>query len=172
MGQSLCVQWVGSAECVTSVGVLSLCVGRLFWFGDILGGYFLALLVHVYGGVSLGSQTSPGEKETAGICSPLLMLIGKGGWCGTHNQGSSLQDLFLGHRGLVLPALSLSLPGAKVCDTAWGCLQPRDGNLLTKLVHVQKYSMTQSPDFFSSPHAKILPLLHIFISNSETPKRQ
>lgn len=77
MGQSLCLQWIGSAECVTSVGVLCLCVGKLFWFGDILRGYFLALLVHMYWGVSLGSQTSSGEKWAAGICSPLLMLFGR-----------------------------------------------------------------------------------------------
>lgn len=68
--------------------------------------------------------------------------------------------------------MSLNLDGTKVCDSTWGCLEPRDVNLLTKMVHVQKYSMTQSPDFFSSPHAKILPLLRTFISNSETPKRQ
>lgn len=46
MGQSLCLQWIGSAGCVTSVGVLCLCVGKLFWFGDILREQ-LALLVHV-----------------------------------------------------------------------------------------------------------------------------
>lgn len=69
-------------------------------------------------------------------------------------------------------SMSLSLAGAKVCDTTRGCLELWDVNLLTKLVHVQKYSMTQSPDFFSSPHANILPLLHTFTSNLETPKRQ
>lgn len=77
MGQSLCLQWAGSAECVTSVGVLCLCVGKLFWFGDILREQ-LALLVHVCWGVSLGSQTSSGgpqDKSTAEICFPLLMLF-------------------------------------------------------------------------------------------------
>lgn len=126
----------------------------------------------VLGGFSGLTNISWGERN----CWNLLSSpdVDWEGWLVWDTQSGFIPPgSVLGAQGFGAPcSLSLSLPGAKVCDTAWGCLQPRDGNLLTKLVHVQKYSMTQSPDFFSSPHAKILPLLHIFISNSETPKRQ